>query len=161
VDAKYMDICQVMTGTGGWPLSAFLTSEGEEFFAGTYFPPEGFQKLIERSVELWGAEETRAVLAKQAGEIVSLLSKASNVAWTGGEPSPAIAESAFEAFRAAHDREHGGFGGAPKFPRTSVLDFLLRYAWRTGDASATEIVTRTLDAMLLGGIRDHLGGGFH
>jgi uncharacterized protein YyaL (SSP411 family) len=166
VDAVYMQAVQATTGHGGWPLSAFLTWEGKPFFGGTYFPPDRFLALAKHIVELWGAERGR--VDARAAAIAEFLREEARKTAKGGALAPALLEKALRHFEEAHDAEHGGFGGglrrAPKFPRTSVLDFLLRHAWRTGGESAARaerIVFNTLDHMLRGGIRDHLGGGFH
>jgi uncharacterized protein YyaL (SSP411 family) len=162
VDAIYMAVCQAMNeGSGGWPLSAFLTPSGEAFYAGTYYPPATFRSLLERVVELWKDEAQRSVLTDQAKRVTEFLRDQTAPTDPAGELSSANSDAAFAAFRSSFDDLYGGFGRAPKFPQASNLDFLLRFAARTGDARALELVTGTLDAIQRGGIRDHLGGGFH
>ena len=179
VDAVYMDFVQASTGSGGWPLSVFLTPEGKPFFGGTYFPPRddprrgtGFLGIIQEIRKRWDSD--RRKILDSAGAIRDALA-----ARAAGSRTPGLGRvekgdlrRAYEDFRGSFDEERGGFGGppryAPKFPRTTALDFLLRAASGGGGAleeaerrQALRIVEVTLDAMLRGGIRDHLAGGFH
>jgi len=177
VDAVYMAACQAQTGGGGWPLSAFLTVDRKPFFTGTYFPPNddprfgriGFLSLLEQVAKLW--KERRGDLETQATKLTDLLRSASESNASAAPLSAMLLRRGFETFRDTHDDTWGGFGEppryAPKFPRTSSLDFLLRYSLSpaaradgTG-ATAVQIVASTLDAMIRGGIQDHLAGGFH
>ncbi len=163
VDAYYMGAVQAMTGGGGWPLSAFLTPDLKAFYGGTYFPPEprygmpSFLQVLEFVANLWKdkRDEVRAnserVLQTIAPESLSAV----------GELSRGVLDEGYAAIAAAFDPEHGGFGGAPKFPLPGTLAFLLRYYHRTGKELALAAVVRTLDEMAAGGIRDHVGGGFH
>ena len=160
VDRIYMDAVQAMNrGRGGWPLSAILTSDGKPFFGGTYFPPQQFLQLVRRVNDAWKSQPQ--ALEQQAERVAKFLRQKENEGAGGGELKASLAEDAVNWFRQAHDAENGGFGRAPKFPRTSNLDFLMRYARRTGDEGALKMVYTTLDSMIRGGIRDHLGGGFH
>jgi uncharacterized protein YyaL (SSP411 family) len=159
IDRLYMAFVQATTGSGGWPMSVWLTPNAEPFFGGTYFPPTdrygrpGFVTVLERLTELW-AGERQNILSHGAQVIASLKESAS--------PAPADVSSAplaagLEAFSRTYDAEHGGFGGGPKFPRPSVLDFL----FRRKEPHALEMTLHTLRHMAGGGMRDHLGGGFH
>ncbi|MBA3281428.1 MAG: thioredoxin domain-containing protein [Acidimicrobiia bacterium] len=164
VDAVYMEAVQAMTGRGGWPLTAFLTPDGDPFFTGTYFPAVGapgrpsFLQVCRAIHEAW--TERREDLLHQAGRITAHLHKSSLT--TGDEPPGAdVLEAARDALVRQHDATLGGFGAAPKFPQTMSLELLLRHHHRSGgDAEALAVVTSSLDAMAAGGIHDHLGGGF-
>jgi uncharacterized protein YyaL (SSP411 family) len=157
VDAIYMDAVQAMTGHGGWPLNAFLTPEGVPFWAGTYFPPQPRQgmpswpQVLEGIAAAW--DQQREEIRSQAGEIVPRLAGAAALEPPANEIDPASLDAAVQALRRAHDVEHGGFGGAPKFPAASAIDFLLR---RGEPAEALH----TLRRMASGGIHDQIGGGF-
>jgi uncharacterized protein YyaL (SSP411 family) len=165
VDRIYMTFVQATTGSGGWPMSVFLTPELKPFFGGTYFPPEprfghpGFAQVLERVAEAWQFD--RAKVVESSGEVVAQLSKAVEQAPGEAAPEGRELQKGFEAFSQSFDKRHGGFGGAPKFPRPSVQNFLLRYWARTGNLDALEMVFATLNAMGHGGIHDHIGGGFH
>ncbi|HYT29867.1 MAG TPA: thioredoxin domain-containing protein [Actinomycetota bacterium] len=164
LDSIYMDAVQAMTGSGGWPMTVFLTPDGEPFYAGTYFPPEdrhglpGFPRLLLTLAETW--RERRNDVLSQSARVVLHLSQAASPA---GSPEPLTEEllrGAHAAITASFDREWGGFGGAPKFPQPMTLGFLLGCHLR-GYAGALEMVTTTLDRMADGGIHDQVGGGFH
>ncbi|HVR73819.1 MAG TPA: thioredoxin domain-containing protein [Planctomycetota bacterium] len=173
IDAIYMKAATEVQGIhGGWPLSAFLTPEGKPFFIGTYFPPvddprrgSGFLTVLKKIDELWRGN--RVLVLDQAGRFTQELEKLSRTVREAAPLGDAAVRAGFKAFQDTFDEEHGGFGHVTKFPRPSALDFLLRYAARkTSRADGTAVVaetmvTTTLDAMLRGGIRDHLGGGFH
>jgi uncharacterized protein YyaL (SSP411 family) len=165
VDRIYMTYVQATTGSGGWPMSVWLTADLQPFFGGTYFPPEsryghpGFPQVLERIAEAWSTDHTRIV--ESAGDVVRQLEQQSRI-----EPGAAIVDAAaldsgFYVFRRSFDGRQGGFGGAPKFPRPSVFNFLLRYWARTKNREALDMVLMTLQAMALGGMNDQLGGGFH
>jgi uncharacterized protein YyaL (SSP411 family) len=165
VDRVYMTFVQATTGGGGWPLSVWLTPDLKPFFGGTYFPPEsrwgrpGFLQVLEQIATAWQARkekilEAGARIQEEIGSMISLKSG-------GALPSDAAAEEGFQQFRRLFDPRFGGFGGAPKFPRPSVLQFLLRHHRLTGSKEALQMVEVTLDAMRCGGMHDHLGGGFH
>jgi hypothetical protein len=163
VDGVYMDFVQRVTGHGGWPLSAFLTPGRKPFHGGTYYPPKNFLALLERVRDVWRDERER--LVEHADGVAQRLSASASRDQEEADLDASACAEVFRYLDDAHDETHGGFGGAPryapKFPRTSNLDFLLRYARRTGSERAARIAYRTLDRMLAGGIRDHLGGGFH
>jgi uncharacterized protein YyaL (SSP411 family) len=160
IDHLYMTAVQAMTGSGGWPMSVFLTPDLAPFFAGTYFPPEQFKALLIRVAQLW--KENPEDLTANAREVAAYLrEQASGAGGGAGTLSAAVLDSAFAHARATYDARHGGFGRAPKFPTPHKLLFLLRYAARTGKREARDMVAGTLDAMAAGGIHDQLGGGFH
>ncbi|HJP70609.1 MAG TPA: thioredoxin domain-containing protein [Candidatus Limnocylindria bacterium] len=164
LDDVYMAAVQAMTGSGGWPMSVFLTPELRPFYGGTYFPPEdrhgmpGFPRVLEAVSDAYASR--RAEVEQQAKMLADHLS--SQLAVPAGERDPAIAqlETAAARIAATFDADHGGFGGAPKFPAPMTLEFLLRSWRRSGDSASLTMVTRTLDAMAAGGINDQLGGGF-
>jgi uncharacterized protein YyaL (SSP411 family) len=165
VDRLYMAFVQATTGSGGWPMSVFLTPEGKPFFGGTYFPPDnrhgrpGFRHLLEQIARTWHLDRERVrVVAATAVERLQRYAMREAGVLPGLQEA---ADSAFNIYRRLFDRVHGGFGDAPKFPRPAVLQFLLRYWDRTGRQEALDMALATLDAMARGGIRDHLGGGFH
>ncbi|MGD8367202.1 MAG: thioredoxin domain-containing protein [Desulfobacterales bacterium] len=164
VDAVYMAVCQMLTGSGGWPLTLALTPEREPFFAATYLPKTsrfGRPGLIEiggRIVDLW--KNDRGRLLEAASGIRGRLGRAFR--YDPSEmPGAEVFDSAFSQLQASFDPVHGGFGGAPKFPTPHRLSFLLRYGHRTGNARAVEMVEKTLTAMRRGGVWDHVGFGFH
>jgi uncharacterized protein len=159
VDAIYMDAVQAMTGQGGWPLTAFLDTEAVPFYGGTYFPPEprhglpGFRMLLEAVSESWRTR--RDQIASTAERIRERLQTAA-VPAAGDPPSlPAVLDAAERRLAMLADARWGGFGGAPKFPPSTSLEFLMARGEGAGG-----IVERTLDAMACGGICDQLGGGF-
>jgi uncharacterized protein YyaL (SSP411 family) len=165
VDRVYMTFVQATTGSGGWPMSVWLTPSLQPFYGGTYFPPTsrwgkpGFSEILEEIARVWREERDR--VTQSAANIVERL-RTFGVQRAGGEvPSPAVLERATAEFAAAFDARRGGFGNAPKFPRPSELLFLLREHARTGNAEPLDMVLLTLRAMALGGMRDHIGGGFH
>jgi uncharacterized protein len=173
VDRIYMLFVQATTGGGGWPMSVFLTPDLKPFFGGTYFPPErryqmpAFLEVLERIGEVWRTERDRVARSSEIVlEQLAALSSLGREAPSGPDLLDArLAERCFEALRRSYDPQHGGFGGAPKFPRPSVFRFLLRHHHRAahdeGEGGALEMVVSTLRAIAEGGIRDHLGGGFH
>ena len=164
VDGIYMAACNLLTGAGGWPLTVLLTPELKPFHAATYIPKRtrfgriGLMELIPRVAGLWAAQRDE-VMAAAEGITRSLAEAVQHV--PGEEPDERALDAAFEAYLATYDSENGGFGGAMKFPMPHVIGFLLGYHDRTGRAEALTMATSTLDAMLRGGIRDHLAGGFH
>jgi len=159
VDRIYMTFVQATTGSGGWPMSVFLTPELKPFFGGTYFPPGGLRQVLGRVAEAWRRDRARIV--ESSREAMEQLTQAAEVAPAADIRDVSALEAGFQAFRRAFGARHGGFGGAPKFPRPAVCHFLLRYWERTGNAEAREMALATLNAMARGGIHDHLGGGFH
>ncbi len=163
VDDIYMEATQAMTGQGGWPMTVACTPEGRPFFAGTYFPKErrggmiGFVELCERIDELWRTR--RDELLGQADELTGSLGRSALIEPTSDLPTAGNVDAAIEALLAASDLEHGGLGGAPKFPQPMAQEALATAATR-GDAKALAALVATLDNMAAGGIYDHLGGGF-
>jgi uncharacterized protein len=167
VDRIYMTFVQATTGSGGWPMSVWLTPELKPFFGGTYFPPEnrwghpGFGSILTQIAQAWGSD--REKIEGSARDVVEQLQKQVEVMpnRTGAAFDPACLESAFSIFRRTFDSRLGGFGGAPKFPRVSVHHFLLRYSARTKNLEARDMALLTLREMARGGMNDQLGGGFH
>jgi hypothetical protein len=161
VDRIYMDAVQAMSGRGGWPMTVFLTPDGGPFFAGTYFPKErvhGLPSFLDVLAGVSNAWQTnRAELDEQAERLTEAVSAALPVA--DDLPAAADVDRAIDSLAASFDQEHGGFGGAPKFPQVPTLELLLRTA-AFGDEAALSMLRDTLDAMGRGGIYDHLGGGF-
>ncbi|MGB7295192.1 MAG: thioredoxin domain-containing protein [Candidatus Aminicenantales bacterium] len=164
VDAHYMAVCQLLTGSGGWPLTVIMSPDKRPFFAGTYFPREsrfgliGLPDLIRRIADAW--KKRRPELLNAAGRIVSALSEPSP-SLAGEKITLSILDQAFAHLAGQFDDEFGGFGSAPKFPTPHQLTFLLRYARRKKDDKALAMVEKTLQAMRVGGIFDQIGFGFH
>lgn len=165
VDSLYMTAVQRITGQGGWPMTVFLTPEGEPFYGGTYFPPQprhglpSFRQLLEGIHQAW--TERRDEVRRSADELTTMLREGSLVRPPSGTLDRSTLTAAFQEIARRHDKRWGGFGGAPKFPQPLSLEFLLRYNHRTGSEQALEIVRHSLRGMARGGIYDHLGGGFH
>jgi uncharacterized protein YyaL (SSP411 family) len=165
VDRVYMTFVQVTTGSGGWPMSVWLTPSLQPFYGGTYFPPAskwgkpGFVDVLEEIARVW--REERDKVEQSAEAITDRLRSVRGAGARGPIPPPAVLDRGVEEFAVAFDRRRGGFGQAPKFPRPSELLFLLREHARTGAAEPRDMVLITLRAMALGGMRDHVGGGFH
>lgn len=163
IDAVYMEAVQAMTGHGGWPLTAFLTPDGEPFFCGTYFPPTprsgmpSFPQVLASVAQAW--RERRGEVEEAGRQVVSQLS-ARTFGDAGMPLTEQLLDDAVTSLEGDFDRDRGGFGGAPKFPPSMVLEFLLRAHARSGRAAALDMVVRTCDAMARGGMYDQLGGGF-
>jgi hypothetical protein len=164
IDAVYMSATQAMTGQGGWPMTVFMTPDGDPFLCGTYFPRDRFVQVVSAVADAWKkgkarikseSEQIRLTLAENAAAMASIGDRAGRVNVdhvTGG---------AVVGLEAGFDRAYGGFGAAPKFPPSMVLEFLLRYDERTeGEPPALGMVRATCEAMARGGIYDQLGGGF-
>ena len=165
VDAVYMDYVQAMTGHGGWPMTTFLTPEGEAFYAGTYFPPTprhgtpSFTQLLTAIAATWAERKDEAQQA--AARITEALAERAATSEAGAPPPTAVAlADAVRQLARTFDAARGGFGGAPKFPPSMVLEWLLRHHARTGDETALSMASRTFEAMARGGMYDQLGGGF-
>ncbi|MDX3325889.1 thioredoxin domain-containing protein [Streptomyces sp. ME02-6979-3A] len=164
VDAVYMEAVQAATGQGGWPMTVFLTADAEPFYFGTYFPPEprhgmpAFRQVLEGVVAAWS--DRREEVAEVAGRIVRDLAGRSLAAGEGGLPGEAELAQALLRLTRDYDEKHGGFGGAPKFPPSMVIEFLLRHHARTGAEGALQMAADSCAAMAHGGIYDQLGGGF-
>ena len=170
LDEIYMAAVQAMTGSGGWPMTVFLTPDLRPFYGGTYYPPEdsrgrpGFPRVLTAVADHYRNHRDR--IEQQADRLLAVLQRQSDLAGSGGEnarsPASDCAQTAaFEQYRQTFDAEFGGFGSAPKFPHSMGLSQLLRIYRRSGNEHALHMVERTLDRMAHGGIYDQLGGGFH
>ncbi|MFD5327749.1 thioredoxin domain-containing protein [Streptomyces sp. NPDC127092] len=164
VDAVYMEAVQAATGQGGWPMTVFLTPDAEPFYFGTYFPPEprhgmpSFSDVLEGVSRAW--TERREEVGEVAGKIVKDLSARSLAFGGDGVPGEEELAQALLGLTREYDAKAGGFGGAPKFPPSMALEFLLRHHARTGAEGALQMAADTCEAMARGGIYDQLGGGF-
>ncbi|MFE6024307.1 thioredoxin domain-containing protein [Streptomyces niveus] len=164
VDAVYMEAVQAATGQGGWPMTVFLNAEGEPFYFGTYFPPAprhgmpSFRQVLEGVNSAW--TDRRDEVGEVAGRIVGELAGRSLAHGGQGTPGEEESAQALLALTRDYDERHGGFGGAPKFPASMVVEFLLRHHARTGAEGALQMASDTCEAMARGGIYDQLGGGF-
>ena len=164
LDAIYMQATQAMTGHGGWPMTVFLTPEGEPFFAGTYFPPEdrpgvpSFRRVLSAVSDAW--QNRRDSVARTTASIRELYSASTDRTRVSGALDEALLDRAAATLRQQFEPRFGAFGGAPKFPPTMALDFLLRQWARTGDGELLHVVTHTFRRMARGGIYDQAGGGF-
>ncbi|MGZ5384209.1 MAG: thioredoxin domain-containing protein [Acidimicrobiia bacterium] len=162
VDAIYMEAVQRLTGRGGWPMTVFLTPHGEPFFAGTYFPRDdrpglpSFSRIMLAVADAW--DNRRDAVMSQAERIVESIDRTLPPA--PEVPDRTSLEEALNVLRGLFDEEHGGFGGAPKFPQEPVLEFLLRIGDQPWAPGALDMARATLLAMARGGIFDHVGGGF-
>ncbi|HTW19972.1 MAG TPA: thioredoxin domain-containing protein [Mycobacteriales bacterium] len=164
VDAVYMEATQAMTGSGGWPMTCILTPTGEPFFCGTYFPPRdrpgmpSFRHVLEAIVEAWSTRREEIV---QAGtRVVDQLAERATPPLRSGEITAEVLDAAALVLSQEHNDSTGGFGGAPQFPPSMTLEFLLRHAARTGSARSEQIVAITCERMARGGMYDQLAGGF-
>ena len=165
LDAIYMEALQAMTGTGGWPMSVFLTPEGYPFYGGTYFPPTprygmpSFKQVLLAIAEAWRTR--RGDLLEQGQKLAEYIARSGQLQPRDEPLSTEILEAAVQRLHLDFDERHGGFGDRPKFPQPMVLDFLLTQHARVDDLDALFMVEFTLERMAAGGIYDHLGGGFH
>jgi len=168
IDQVYMRAVQAMTGQGGWPLTVFLTPTGEPFYGGTYFPPAprqgmpSFRQVLDATARAW--DEQPEGVRKGAAQLLSALRRAQEAAGAGdgaAVPGEELLDVAVRLMARQYDPTWGGFGGAPKFPQPVTLEVLLRQHARTGEPEPLDMALHTLRRMASGGIRDHLGGGFH
>jgi uncharacterized protein len=168
VDSVYMTATQAMTGQGGWPMTVFMTPGKEPFLAGTYFPRDRFQQLILNVAQAWRsqrdgvagqARHVAAALAENAAAVTRALRGPGGDGQTGARFGEVTAASV-SALERDYDAADGGFGRAPKFPPSMVLEFLLRHHYRTQDPAALRMAVGTCEAMARGGMYDQLGGGF-
>ncbi len=165
VDARYQRAVQIMTGQGGWPLTAFLTPQGDVFYGGTYFPPRdahgrpSMSRVLTELARLWREERSRAV--ESVASIRENLARVAAAETAPGELDAALLEHTIEELAEAFDFRHGGFGRAPKFPNAGALDLLLDHSLDADQEWARRIVLETTHTMARGGIHDQLGGGFH
>jgi uncharacterized protein YyaL (SSP411 family) len=165
LDGVYMQAVQALTGHGGWPMTVFLTPDGVPFHGGTYFPPvdrhgiPSFQRVLRAVASAW--REKRDDVTAAGAALHDHLRRVSAPPTAGRELDAHTLDLAFRSLGRAFDERHGGFGGAPKFPPSMTLDFLLRHWARTGESLALEMARRTHMAMREGGIHDQVGGGLH
>ncbi|MFW9987008.1 MAG: thioredoxin domain-containing protein, partial [Candidatus Odinarchaeota archaeon] len=164
IDSLYMSVAQMMTGGGGWPLTIIMTPDKRPFFAATYIPPEsrfgriGMDELIPEIQRLWKQDRKRLdTITKNIQESLETLAQGSS----GAQLEEGVLELAFDRLQERFDEQYGGFGFRPKFPSPHNLMFLLRYWKRTQNGDALRMVEKTLQAVRLGGIFDHVGFGFH
>jgi uncharacterized protein YyaL (SSP411 family) len=166
VDRVYMAYVTASTGSGGWPMNVFLTPDLKPFFGGTYFPVEdkgglpGIKRVLAKIADAWANDRKNVENAandatKQLGQLTQINAE------QGAAVERQLLDRAYQSFVKRFDATNGGFGTAPKFPSPVELNFLLTYHHRTGEPAARDMVLKTLDAIAAGGIRDHLGGGFH
>lgn len=158
LDAVYMNATVAMNGQGGWPMTCFLTPDGRPFYTGTYYPKQGFLQLLSAVREAW--DQRRDEVEEAASSITGQLQAMSGRLPAGPGVDTALCDTAIAAILPAEDMRFGGFGGAPKFPPSSLLEALLRGYERTGDTTVLGAVERTATAMARGGIYDQLAGGF-
>jgi uncharacterized protein YyaL (SSP411 family) len=163
IDAVYMSATQAMTGQGGWPMTVFMTPDGDPFLCGTYYPRARFVQLVTAVADAWKRNKSQI---KSESERIrqSLAENAAAMSALGGEAGELnledVTAAALAGLESGFDRTRAGFGGAPKFPPSMVLEFLLRYDERTGQWPALSMAEATCDAMARGGMYDQLGGGF-
>jgi uncharacterized protein YyaL (SSP411 family) len=165
LDAVYMEAVQAITGSGGWPLTVFLTPDRRPFFGGTYFPPQdkhglpAFPHVLQTVIEAY--KNRRSEIETAVQRIVAALTAKADIRAVKEPLATDIIGQAYRGIRQDFDKDNGGFGTAPKFPQSMTVEFLLRYFHRSQDRDALEIVDLTLEKMARGGIYDQLGGGFH
>ena len=165
LDQIYMNAVQLMTGSGGWPLTVFLLPSGEPFFGGTYFPAEdrfnrpGFTRVLEAITDAY--RNRRQDVMENAKLLLGHLNQNALRKSEGGAIDATVFDHAYRALASRFDSTKGGFGGPPKFPPSMNIDFLLRYQHRTGDEHALHMAAFTLEKMAYGGMYDQAGGGFH
>jgi uncharacterized protein YyaL (SSP411 family) len=161
-----MSAVQMLTGSGGWPMSVFLTPDGRPFFGGTYFPPSprfgqpAFTDVLLALIDAW--KNRRQQIVESSNRLTTIIEQQSEI---GAGRAVALdlttTETAYRKILRDFDHESGGWGDGPKFPHPMILEFLLRYYHTTSDSQALHMVTKTLEAMARGGMYDQLGGGFH
>ena len=165
VDSRYQLAVSAIAGTGGWPLTVFLTAEGKPFYGGTYFPPvdqwgrPSFKKILLAIADAY--RERRDEVLDSANQTMQMLSNAEGFAGRHADFSPRIIGVMVQAALPIFDEKYGGFGGAPKFPHASAIDLLLDWYARTGEERVKTVITTTLTQMAQGGVYDQLAGGFH
>ena len=160
IDAIYMEAVQAISGHGGWPMTVFMTPEGEPFFGGTYYTKPQLLHLLAAITDAW--RDRRGELLEQAGQVTLSLSRMSKLATAEGQALPGtdVLNAALQQIGSQFDPEWGGFGRAPKFPQAMTLELCLRAHAHNGGDGARTVVETSLDAMASGGMYDHLGGGF-
>jgi uncharacterized protein YyaL (SSP411 family) len=164
LDAIYMQAVQAMTGHGGWPMTVFLTPEGVPFYGGTYFPKDdrhgmpSFKRILQAVAESYTSRPEG--VARTADSVREMYSVTVEPTRSAGPLTAELLDHAYRSLSAQYDEENGGFGGAPKFPQTMSLDFLLRHSARRSVEHALAMVTHSFRRMAHGGIYDQVGGGF-
>ncbi|MFP5354525.1 MAG: thioredoxin domain-containing protein [Gemmatimonadota bacterium] len=165
LDSLYMTAVQALTGHGGWPLNVFLTPDATPFYGGTYFPPverhgmPSFRRLLMALSDAY--RNKPEAVRNTTRQLREVFQAAGAIAAAGAVPDRAVLEAAFRSLGQSYDPRHGGFGGAPKFPPSMSLDFLLRHWARTGAEFALDMASSTFRAMARGGVYDQVGGGLH
>jgi len=165
VDRMYMLFVQASTGSGGWPMSVWLTPQRKPFFGGTYFPPDnrygrpGFRAVLEQLAKAWKQDRSR--IEESGDKVIEQLREYASLGAASGAAGREVLDRAFQGFRRMFDARLGGFGRAPKFPRPSIHNFLVRYAAESNNDEALQMVLTTLREMVKGGMNDQIGGGFH
>ncbi len=165
VDSRYQLAISAISGTGGWPLTVFLTPDGRPFYGGTYFPPvdqwgrPSFKKILMAIADAY--RDRRDEVLKSADEAMNVLSNAENFSHHRTEFSPRLVGIMVQSALPIFDEKNGGFGSAPKFPHPSAIDLLLDWYSRTGEERVATVITTTLTKMARGGVYDQLAGGFH
>jgi uncharacterized protein YyaL (SSP411 family) len=165
LDAVYMEAVVAMSGHGGWPMTVFLTPEGEPFYGGTYYPPEprhgipSFRQVLEAIDEAW--RERRDDVARSAGQLVEAVRRSAELRPSSEPLTESVLAAGVRGLGATFEPAYGGWGRAPKFPNAPVLEFLLRQQLKNSDEQSLAMVVKTLDEMAAGGMYDLLGGGFH
>jgi uncharacterized protein YyaL (SSP411 family) len=165
IDEVYMNAAQAMTGSGGWPMTVFLTPDLKPFFAGTYFPPTdmygrpGFLSILTAISKFY--KEQREKAEKHSDQVVLAIRDMNALSIAGEDISHDLLHTLYKQSVSLYDRDYGGFGNAPKFPQAMALSFLMRYWHKTNESYALEMTEDSLKKMAYGGIYDHIGGGFH
>ena len=165
VDARYQSAVSAITGQGGWPLTAFLTPQGQPYFGGTYIPPEdrygrpGFGRVLLALSQVW--QERRDEALETASSVMAAIEHNESFSGRGGELTLALVDKIATSVLKQFDPRNGGFGAQPKFPHSPVLDLLLELAMNRGNAEVQQAFTTTLEKMARGGVYDQLAGGFH
>lgn len=165
LDTVYMEAVQALTGSGGWPLTVFLTPDCQPFYGGTYFPPgdhhglPGFSRILQTVASAYHTR--RDEVESAAEQLVKHMNQVLEVQPSSEPLAADMLDNAYRMIKSVYDPQNGGFGSAPKFPEPMILEFLLRYHHRSGDKEALSMVEHTLDKMAKGGIYDQVGGGFH
>ena len=165
LDAVYMEAVQALTGSGGWPMTVFLTPQGKPFYGGTYFPPAdrpgmaGFPRILESVSQAY--RTNRGEIERVTNQLTERMGSTGQMAKGAGLLTDEILHQAYSQLASSFDYQNGGFGAAPKFPQPMTPEFLLRHYHRTKDGPTLEMVNLTLEKMARGGMYDQIGGGFH
>jgi hypothetical protein len=165
IDSRYQVAVQAISGQGGWPLTAFLTSDGKPFYGGTYFPPDdhygrpSFRRVLLAISDAY--REKNGDVSEQAKLVEGAIANSESFAGKTADFSPNVIQEIVDAALKMFDEQHGGFGSAPKFPHPSIIDLLIDQYARSGNEQLKHVFTATLDKMARGGVYDQLAGGFH